>query len=138
MGRHTVGSVVVFAKRLVLEARADGPSAVRAADQPARPRRSELGVVGEDEGVNAPRPNARDAAGNRLNVNADSVAGHVAAALKAEKLVLVSDTHGIRTSDDAESLATHVTRSQIDELVASGVITAGMLPKVEASITALE
>jgi acetylglutamate kinase len=160
MGLHTLGSVVVFAKRLFLEVPADGPmdgragapGASGAAAGSAATRRVDIGFVGEVEGVNAPllnalleadyipviAPIARDAAGNRLNVNADSVAGHVAAALKAEKLVLVSDTHGIRTSEDAESLATHVTRGQIDELVASGVITAGMLPKDEASITALE
>jgi acetylglutamate kinase len=83
-------------------------------------------------------PIARDPAGGRLNVNADSVAGHVAAALKAEKLILVSDTHGIRTSESADSLATHITKKQIEELVANGIISAGMLPKVEASIVALE
>ena len=71
-------------------------------------------------------------------MNADSVAGHVAAAVRAEKLVLVSDTHGIRTSLDADSTASHLTREQIEKLVQQEVITAGMLPKVEASVTALE
>ena len=58
--------------------------------------------------------------------------------MKAEKLVVVSDTHGIRTSEKAESFASTLTKSEIEGLVRSGVITAGMLPKVEASITALE
>jgi acetylglutamate kinase len=81
---------------------------------------------------------ARDEAGGRLNVNADTAAGAVAAAMKAEKFVVVSDTHGIRTRpDDPQSLVRHVTVSQIDEMVKAGVITSGMLPKVEACITAL-
>jgi len=83
-------------------------------------------------------PIARDSSGGKLNVNADSVAGHVASVVSAEKLVLVSDTHGIRTSPDPDSLATHLTKSQIEQLIEKQVITAGMLPKVEASITALE
>jgi acetylglutamate kinase len=130
---------VVFGKRLFL--------------QDEQNRKIDVGFVGEVEWVNAEllgavaesgyipviAPIARDRAGGKLNINADSVAGHVAAALRCEKLVLVSDTHGIRTDpDDADSLATHMTEAQIGELIRGGVITAGMLPKVEASITALE
>jgi acetylglutamate kinase len=83
-------------------------------------------------------PIARDQAGGKLNINADSVAGHVAAATQAEKLVLVSDTHGIRRSDNPDDLARHLDRAEIDTLIESGIISAGMLPKVEASLTALE
>jgi acetylglutamate kinase len=58
--------------------------------------------------------------------------------MKAEKLVVVSDTHGIRTQpDDPESLVRHLTVSQIDGMVKSGTISSGMLPKVEACNTAL-
>lgn len=137
MGLHTLGSTVVFGKRMFLED--DG-------------RRIDIGFVGEVERVNGDLlealveaeyipvigPIARDQSGGKLNINADSVAGHVAAAVKAEKLLLVSDTHGIRTSERAEDLATHLTRSQIEGLVEKGIITAGMLPKVEAAFTALE
>ncbi len=83
-------------------------------------------------------PIARDASGGKLNINADSVAGHVAAGIGAEKLVLVSDTHGIRRSEEAHDMATHLTRDEINQLIESGIITAGMLPKVEASLTALD
>jgi acetylglutamate kinase len=73
-----------------------------------------------------------------LNVNADTAAGAVAAAMKADKLVVVSDTHGIRTKpDDPASLVSHLTISQIDEMVQTGAITSGMLPKVEACVAAL-
>jgi acetylglutamate kinase len=143
MGLHSLASCVVLAKRMFLPIPGSN-------GEPAR--RVDIGFVGEVEGVNAElikalveaeyipviAPIARDAAGGKLNVNADSVAGHVAAALKAEKLILVSDTHGIRTSEHADSLATHVTKGEIEGLVRQGVITAGMLPKVEATITALE
>ncbi len=143
MGLHSLGSCAVFAKRLFLQPDADTPD---------RSRKVDLGFVGEVDWVNADlikalveagyipviAPVARDAGGGKLNVNADSVAGHVAAAIRAEKLVLVSDTHGIRTSNNPDSLASHLTRQQIQSLIDTGVIAAGMLPKVEASLTALE
>jgi acetylglutamate kinase len=73
-----------------------------------------------------------------LNVNADTAAGAVAAAMKAEKLVVVSDTHGIRMKiDDPSSRVSVLTVGQINELVQSGVISSGMLPKVEACVQAL-
>ena len=99
-------------------------------------RRIDLGYVGEVKSVNARLLQllvqvdsipciatiARDQAGGRLNVNADTAAGAVAAAMKAEKLVVVSDTHGIRSNpNDPESLVRSVTISQIDQMVESGV-----------------
>jgi acetylglutamate kinase len=74
-----------------------------------------------------------------LNINADTAAGRVAAALIPEKLVVVSDTHGVRIDpEDAESFASTLTREQIENLVARGVIDRGMLPKVQACLEALE
>ena len=62
-----------------------------------------------------------------------------AAAMKADKLVVVSDTHGIRSDPkDPATMIPHITVSQIGELVKSGAISAGMLPKVESCITALK
>ena len=59
--------------------------------------------------------------------------------MKAEKLVVVSDTHGIRTNPtDPNSLVRHLNINEIDQMVNSGVISSGMLPKVEACITALK
>jgi acetylglutamate kinase len=138
MGLHSLSSVVLFAEKTYLH----GPDG----------RRIDLGLVGEVKTVNARLLQllvqadsipciatiARDDAGGRLNVNADTAAGAVAAAMKAEKLVVVSDTHGIRVKpDDETSLVKHLNIAQIDELVQSGVITKGMLPKVEACIAAL-
>ena len=137
MGLHSLASCVVFGKRLKLPGEGG--------------RQIDIGLVGQVEQVNAPliqallktatipviAPIARDPAGGKLNINADSVAGHVAAALNAEKLVLVSDTHGIRRSENVDDLASSLTREEIDDLTERGIITAGMLPKVEASLTAV-
>ena len=138
MGLHSLTSNVLFARKTFLE----GPEG----------RRIDLGLVGEVNSVNARLLQllvqadsipviatiARDDAGGRLNVNADTAAGAVAAAMKAEKLVVVSDTHGIRTDvNDPATRVSHLTLSQIDEMVKAGVISSGMLPKVEACVTAL-
>ena len=71
--------------------------------------------------------------GTTFNINADAVAGAVAGALKAEKLVLLTDTPGIlRDRDDASSLCSHLTRAEVAELVKANTINTGMLPKVDA------
>lgn len=139
MGLHSLSSVVLFAERTYVNS-PDG-------------RRIDLGYVGDVNWVNARLLEllvradaipviatiARDQAGGKLNVNADTAAGAVAAAMKAEKLVVVSDTHGIRADvNDPESRISHLTVQQIDDMVKSGAIGTGMLPKVEACITALK
>jgi len=139
MGLHSLSSNVLFAEKTYLQ----GPDG----------RRIDLGLVGEVTSVNARLLQllvqadsipciatiARDNAGGRLNVNADTAAGGVAAAMKAEKLVVVSDTHGIRKNpDDPASLVRHLTVGEIDDMVKSGAISKGMLPKVEACVTALK
>ena len=73
------------------------------------------------------------------NVNADTMAGEIAAALQAEKLILLTDQRGIlRDLDDESSLISRIRTSEIGDLVADGVIGSGMLPKVEACVTALK
>jgi acetylglutamate kinase len=77
--------------------------------------------------------------GQTYNINADSVAGELAAALKAEKLVLLTDTPGIlREKGDESSLISTLDPSQVENLIDSGVIEGGMLPKVEACERAIE
>ena len=139
MGLHSLSSVVLFAEKTYLP----GPDG----------RRIDLGFVGDVTSVNARLLHllvqadsipciatiARDTAGGKLNVNADTAAGAVAAAVKAEKLVIVSDTHGIRRDvNDPESRVSHIDVAQIDQMVKDGTITSGMLPKVEACVTALK
>jgi len=81
---------------------------------------------------------AYDDAGQWLNINADTAASAVALHLLAEKFVLMTDTPGILGDrKDPSTLITHLDRAGIEELVATKVIDAGMLPKVEACLDAL-
>ena len=76
-----------------------------------------------------------DADGRSLNINADTVAGAVASAMGAEKLVLMTDTKGV--CDAEGKLIDSLTSAQIGRLRASGVISGGMIPKVECALEAL-
>ncbi|MEK6718927.1 MAG: acetylglutamate kinase, partial [candidate division NC10 bacterium] len=81
-------------------------------------------------------PTAGDETGATYNINADLVAGEVAAALVAEKLVLLTDTDGIL--DRQGRLLSTLTRQDVERLMADGTVTRGMLPKVQACLTALK
>jgi acetylglutamate kinase len=81
---------------------------------------------------------AADTAGQAYNINADAVAGALAAALKAEKLVFLTDVSGVRADpDDPETLLRTVTADELEAMVASGAATTGMVPKVEACVRAV-
>lgn len=139
MGLHSLSSCAVFAEPLRLE-NEDG-------------RKIDLGLVGKVSSVNAEllvtlcksgvipviAPVARAATGAKLNVNADCIAGHVAAAVKAEKLVVLSDTHGIRMDvDDPQSWISSLSEEEIETMIQKQIISSGMMPKVDACITALD
>jgi len=83
-------------------------------------------------------PNGVGDDGNAYNINADTVAGEVAVALEAEKLILLTDTRGILLDpSDETTLIPTLNTNQIDSYIQDGIIGAGMLPKVEACTTAL-
>lgn len=109
-----------------------------------------LGLVGEVEAVDPalPRclleagfvpvvaPVAGGADGQALNINADTAAGALAGALAADYFVLISDVPGVL---DAEGrLIPALTRKEIEKLRTEGVITGGMIPKVESCLHALD
>jgi len=76
--------------------------------------------------------------GEKLNVNADTAATAVAQALRAEKLVFLSDVNGVRRhKDDPGSLIHSLTASEAQELIRTGAIEAGMIPKVQACLETL-
>ncbi len=80
-----------------------------------------------------------DAEGGVLNINADSVAEAIARALKAEKLVVVTDTEGIlQDVANPGSLVSYADIEEVEAMKASGRLTGGMLPKVAACIRALQ
>jgi acetylglutamate kinase len=80
-------------------------------------------------------PIAVDGQGRSLNVNADTVAGAVASALDAEKLVLMTDIEGVKGADG--HLIPSLTPGDIDRLKAEGVISGGMIPKVDCALDAM-
>jgi len=139
MGLHTLSSCVLTAETLRLPGE-DG-------------RKIDLGLVGKVTEVNAKllhtlcvdgtipviASTAMAKNGGKLNVNADTAAGKVAAAVVAEKLVMVSDTHGIRRDmNDPDSCISSLDEAQIKEMIDAGIITDAMFPKVEACLIALE
>ncbi len=112
----------------------------------------DLGYVGDVTEINAAvietlsknnyipviAPVAVSLEGDGLNINADHVAGELAAALQAEKLLLLTDVEGIlEVPGKLETLISSVTRQQARDMILSGKISSGMIPKVEACIRAL-
>jgi acetylglutamate kinase len=80
-----------------------------------------------------------DAGGQKLNVNADTAATAVAHALQAEKMVYLSDVNGVRLDkSDPNSLINSLTADQARELISSGAISSGMIPKVQACLDILD
>lgn len=77
-----------------------------------------------------------DGRGSTYNINADTAAGAIAATLKAEKLIFLTDVEGIL--DRKGELISTLSRKEALRLIKNGVITAGMLPKVKACIAAIE
>ena len=143
MPLHSLTSTVLFAEKMFTPGgRRNRRVLLPQTPDPRPSRKIDIGFVGNVTWVNAAllnaltqadfipviSPIARDAAGNRLNCNADTAAGFVAAATKAEKLVLVSDTHGIRAKkDDPHSLMRSITKAQIQNLIHTKEIGEGML-----------
>ncbi|MBK7684899.1 MAG: acetylglutamate kinase [Rhodocyclaceae bacterium] len=72
--------------------------------------------------------------GETYNINADVVAGKIAEVLRAEKLVMLTNTPGVL--DKAGNLLTGVTPKQIDDMVADGTLSGGMLPKISSALDA--
>jgi acetylglutamate kinase len=115
----------------------------------ARAGAEKMGLVGEvahvevalldrlDEGRFIPviAPVGVDDKGQSYNINADLAAGAVAHALKAEKLLVLTDVQGIL--DKGGKLLSTLTRERVDALIAEGVIAGGMMPKVRACLDAL-
>lgn len=118
---------------------------------PAKDRPNEfldIGQVGEIEAID-PRviatleeggfvpvvaPIGMGADGHSYNINADLVAGKLAEVLRAEKLILLTNTPGVM--DEKGELLTGVTPREIDAMVASGVLSGGMLPKIASGLDA--
>jgi acetylglutamate kinase len=113
----------------------------------------DLGLVGEIDCVNtdllemfldhdyipviSPVGIARD--GTSLNLNADTAAGEVASAVGAEKLIILTDVPGVlRDPSDPDTLIPKITIDEIPGLIEDGIISGGMIPKIETCVKAIE
>ena len=77
--------------------------------------------------------------GEALNINADTVAGAIAEALSAEKIIYLTDIEGLRSKvDDASSLIQRIGVSDLAAMVADGIIAGGMIPKVQSCMQAVK
>ena len=77
--------------------------------------------------------------GESYNINADYVAADIAGALKAEKLLLLTDTEGVyKNFEDKSSFISTLTAAEAKEFIKTGIIAGGMIPKVEACLRALQ
>ncbi|GAB4296767.1 MAG: acetylglutamate kinase [Thiohalomonadaceae bacterium] len=74
--------------------------------------------------------------GQSYNINADLVAGRLAETLKAEKLILLTNTTGVLDKDG--NLLTGLTATRVDELIADGTISGGMIPKIDMALEAVK
>ena len=80
-----------------------------------------------------------DKEGNVYNINADTAASYIAGAMKAERLITMTDIPGIlRDVNDPDSIIKKVTTEEARQLFAEGIISGGMIPKVECCIEAIE
>lgn len=113
----------------------------------------DLGWVGDTEIINTEileivtqhgyipviSPIAIDAYGRTLNINADTIAGDIAAALKAQKLILMTDVPGIL--EDIKNKSSRLSRisiNEVDSLIGQGIIAGGMMPKLKGAVTAVK
>ncbi len=94
-----------------------------------------LELMNKDHFIPVVAPVGVSESGEALNINADLVAGAIAAALQAEKLILLTDVEGVK--DQNKELISELTISQATKLMENGVISGGMIPKVSCCIKAL-
>jgi len=110
----------------------------------------DLGYVGEivtvkpeilerltsDQYIPVVAPIGTDADGNSYNINADTVASAIASAVNAEKLILLTDVEGVKDADGNIVYEAH--KNEISEMIDNGVISGGMIPKVQGCMDAID
>lgn len=95
-----------------------------------------LNLLSNDQWIPVIAPIGTDDEGNSYNINADTVAAAVASAMQAEKLILLTDVEGIK--DENGDIVYEATKDDIHEMIDSGVINGGMIPKVLGCVDALD
>ncbi|WP_272009666.1 acetylglutamate kinase [Roseovarius sp. ZX-A-9] len=142
-------------KRIVQAINAQGGRAVGLSGKDANlvmcePTDPALGLVGtpsaidprilhtlfRDDAIPVIAPLGAGANGETFNINGDTMAGAIAAALKADRLLLLTDVDGVR--DASGAVVTELTADQIRQMTADGTIAGGMIPKTETALAAIE
>jgi len=95
-------------------------------------------LLAKDEYIPVIAPIGIGKDGQSYNINADTVAGEIAAALKAEKLMLLTDVPGVKKNKDSDEIIPALTSAEALELINKKIIDGGMIPKVLGCIEALE
>ncbi len=95
-----------------------------------------LHTLFRDDAIPVIAPLGAGANGETFNINGDTMAGAIAAALKADRLLLLTDVDGVR--DAAGVVVTDLTADQIRQMTADGTIAGGMIPKTETALAAIE
>ncbi|RKF12863.1 acetylglutamate kinase [Roseovarius spongiae] len=142
-------------KRIVQAINAQGGRAVGLSGKDANlvtctPADPALGLVGtpskidprllhtlfQDDAIPVIAPLGAGESGETFNINGDTMAGAIAAALRADRLLLLTDVDGVR--DASGRVVTELTADQIRRMTAEGVIAGGMIPKTETALAAIE
>jgi len=95
-----------------------------------------LHTLFRDDAIPVIAPLGAGREGETFNINGDTAAGAIAAALKADRLLLLTDIDGVRDGDGA--VVTELTSAQIRQMTMDGVIAGGMIPKTETALNAIE
>ena len=96
-----------------------------------------LELASNDEYIPVVAPIGIGADGCSYNINADTAAAEIAGALKAEKLILLTDVDGVKMSPDSEEAIPVLTSAQVHELINAKIINKGMIPKVLSCLDAI-
>lgn len=122
-------------------------------DETGQEHEIDLGLVGEIDSINTDilkiltenefipviSPIGIDEKGDTLNLNADTVAGEISAEISAEKLIILTDVPGVlKNPDDPNSLIKHIKIEEVEKLIDEGIISGGMIPKIETCVKAIE
>lgn len=130
----------IRAKKLFVKHQAEGMSAPEQVDighvgEVSSIDTSVLSVLENSDFIPVIAPIGVDNEGNAYNINADLVAGKVAEAVNAEKLMLLTNIAGVQ--DKAGNVLTGLSTTQVDNLIADGTIYGGMLPKISCALSAV-
>lgn len=97
-----------------------------------------IDLISKDEYIPVVAPIGVGPDGQSYNINADTVAGEIAAALNAEKLILLTDIEGVKMSKESKDVLSALTVNEVHDLIEKKVINGGMIPKVLGCVEALE